>query len=213
LPVRARQGRPDGLDQAAMRVAGGELYAGNATRDQVEEERQPVGAAPGAGDLQTEDRPFPPRSRRARAARAPSPSGQPPGDLSTRAPAATKAWGPTSSGRARHVAACPSGCLAISPTWLFDSRSMPNVATSRSICRVETEQVAGRDDRDQPRLGPAAPLWQSVGKGAALARLGIATSIVPTRVSQPPPEAVAGVHPLLAPLAVAGGRRSRPRAV
>jgi hypothetical protein len=59
LPRRPRQGRPDGVDQPAVRVGGDELNAGQAAGGQVPEEGQPAGAVLGGGDLQAEDLPMP----------------------------------------------------------------------------------------------------------------------------------------------------------
>ena len=75
LPAGAGQGRADGLDQAAVRVGGDELDAGQAAGGQVPEERQPPGAVLRGGDLQAEDLPVPvarsppPRAARGRSRR------------------------------------------------------------------------------------------------------------------------------------------------
>lgn len=58
--------------------------------------------------------------------------------LMVSASAATKVYGPASSGRLRKDSTCSSTSLAITLTWDLDSREMPRVSTSFSIRRVDT---------------------------------------------------------------------------
>ena len=102
------------------------------------------------------------------------------------ASAATKVNGPASArGRVRNAVTCSSRSWAIRETCDFDKLVIPNVATSLSIRRVETpsrKQVATTEiNADSARLRRSS---SQSGKYDPSRSFGIATSIVPARVSR-----------------------------
>ena len=92
---------------------------------------------------------------------------------------------PASSGRDRNCSTAASRLLARSDTWLLDRLLMPSVSASFSTRRAgHAQQVRRGDHADQRLLRAAAALQHPVREVAALPQPGIASSIVPARVSQ-----------------------------
>ena len=101
------------------------------------------------------------------------------------ASAATNVYRPSCGGRVRHAATCSSRSFAMTDTCDFDRPVIPSVRTSLSIRRVLTPsrwQVA-------TTVVSTASAWRCrssshSGKNVPSRTLGIAMSIVPTRVSR-----------------------------
>ena len=137
----AGQGRADRLDQAAVRVGGDQRDPGQATGDQVAEERQPAGAVLGAADLQATpaDLPVavgvhPGREQRVDVDRAAALA-----DLEDQRVGGherVRAGVQRAGAERLHLRVEVLGHRA--DTWLFDNRVMPSVSTSFSIRRVDT---------------------------------------------------------------------------
>jgi collagen type II alpha len=206
LPGRAGQGGADGVGQAAVGVGGDEGHAGQAAGGQVAEERQPPGAVFGGGDLQAEDLAVP--------------VGIDPGrqqGVHVHDPAALA---DLQHQRVRRDEGVRAGVQRPGPEVLHGRVEIRGhhrdlrLAQPGDAQRLDQllhpprrypEQIAGRHDRRQRRLRPAAPLQQPIREVAARPELRDRHVQRPgAGIEVPVPVAVADIHPVRARHAVRG---------